>query len=249
MKILVIGDSCTDIFIYGYVNRLCPEAPVPVLEPSRTVTNDGMAGNVKANLESLGAEVELITNKEQITKTRFVDNKSNMMFLRVDSVDTVKSSFDINKVDWNVDAVVVADYNKGFLTENDIKEISYRHNLTFIDTKKHINLDIFKNYTFIKMNEYEWELCQRSGQKYEDWMDKIIVTMSERGCLFNNEIFSVNKEIQVRDLSGAGDTFLAGLVFEFLKSKDIKSSIKFANKCASQVVQKKGVNVVKINLQ
>lgn len=161
MKILVIGDSCTDIFIYGNVSRLCPEAPVPVFEPSRTVTNDGMAGNVRANLESLGAKVNLITNKEQITKTRYVDSKSNQMFLRVDTLDKVKSAFDINRVDWNVDAVIVSDYDKGFLTENDINLISGRHPLTFIDTKKPINLQTFSDYTYIKMNEFEWELCEK----------------------------------------------------------------------------------------
>ena len=35
MKILVIGDSCTDIFIYGEIDRICPEAPVPVFKPIR----------------------------------------------------------------------------------------------------------------------------------------------------------------------------------------------------------------------
>jgi len=35
MKILVIGDSCKDVFIYGKANRLCPEAPVPVFIPQR----------------------------------------------------------------------------------------------------------------------------------------------------------------------------------------------------------------------
>ena len=109
MKILVIGDSCTDVFIYGHSTRMCPEAPVPIFEPSRTVTNDGMAGNVRANLESLGANVNLITNKEQITKTRYVDVKSNQMFLRVDSIDRVRPAFDINRVDWDVDAVIVSD--------------------------------------------------------------------------------------------------------------------------------------------
>ncbi len=52
MRILVIGDSCTDIFVYGNATRLCPEAPAPVFEPSRTVTNDGMAGNVRANYQN-----------------------------------------------------------------------------------------------------------------------------------------------------------------------------------------------------
>ena len=42
MKILVIGDSCTDIFRYGEVNRLAPEAPVPVIKPDREISNPGM---------------------------------------------------------------------------------------------------------------------------------------------------------------------------------------------------------------
>jgi len=198
MKILVIGDSCTDVFIYGHSTRMCPEAPVPIFEPSRTVTNDGMAGNVRANLESLGASVNLITNKEQITKTRYVDVKSNQMFLRVDSIDRVRPAFDINRVDWDVDAVIVSDYDKGFLTENDIHEISKRHELTFIDTKKPINLQTFSDYTFIKMNEYEWELCEKVGAKYEEWADKLIITMSEKGCLYKDVVFPVNNDIEVR---------------------------------------------------
>ena len=56
MKILVIGDSCTDVFIYGRCERLNPEAPIPVFEPTKTVTNQGMAGNVVANLNKLGVQ-------------------------------------------------------------------------------------------------------------------------------------------------------------------------------------------------
>ena len=46
MRILVVGDSCKDVFVYGKVNRLTPEAPVPVFNPTATKTNDGMARNV-----------------------------------------------------------------------------------------------------------------------------------------------------------------------------------------------------------
>ena len=244
MKILVIGDSCTDVFIYGHSSRLCPEAPVPIFEPSRTVTNDGMAGNVKANLESLGASVNLITNKEQITKTRYVDVKSNQMFLRVDSIDRVKPAFDINRVDWDVDAVIVSDYDKGFLTENDIHEISKRHSLTFIDTKKPINLQTFSDYAYIKMNEWEWELCEKAGAKYEEWADKLIITMSEKGCLYKDIVFPVNNDIEFIDLSGAGDKFMASLVYKYVNTESITDAIKFANECATKVVQKKGVTTI-----
>lgn len=240
MKILVIGDNCTDVFIYGRCQRLSPEAPIPVFEPSKTITNDGMAGNVVANLRKLGVEkVELISNHEQITKTRYVEEKSNQMLLRVDSNDKVRNTFDIKKVDFDsYDAIVVADYDKGFLTLSDVEDISKRAKISFIDTKKPLN-DKMKGYTFIKINEVEWELCK--GEEYSDWENKLIVTMSERGAMYNGTRYPVNNDIEVRDLSGAGDTFMASLVVNYLQTNDIKTAIKFANDCATKVVQKRGV--------
>ena len=51
-------------------------------------------------------------------------------------------------------------------------------------------------------------------------------------------------EVPVKDLSGAGDTFLAGLVCEYIKSKNIELAIKFAQECTTIVVQKEGVATV-----
>lgn len=240
MKILVIGDSCTDVFVYGYCKRLCPEGPIPIFEPSRTITNMGMSGNVVANLKSLGAEkVELVTNKEQITKTRYVEEKANHLIIRIDSNDKVSNSFDVKRVPFNdYDAVIVSDYDKGFLTLDDLKLISESHPLTFIDTKKPLGPEM-SGYTFIKINEVEWENCK--GQTYEMWSDKLIVTMSERGAMHNGITYPVNNDIEVRDLSGAGDTFMASLVVSYLKTNSIERSIEYANECATKVVQKRGV--------
>ena len=52
-KVLVIGDSCTDVFIYGIIERISPEAPVPVFNPIKRVENGGMALNVFANIKSM----------------------------------------------------------------------------------------------------------------------------------------------------------------------------------------------------
>jgi D-beta-D-heptose 7-phosphate kinase/D-beta-D-heptose 1-phosphate adenosyltransferase len=240
MKVLVIGDSCTDVFVYGYCKRLCPEGPVPIFEPSRTITNMGMSGNVVANLKSLGAEkVELVTNKEQITKTRYVEEKANHMIIRIDSNDKVSNSFDVKRVPFNdYDAVIVSDYDKGFLSLADLKMISDSHPLTFIDTKKPLSVEM-SNYTFIKINEVEWENCK--GQEYENWRDRLIITMSERGAMYDGITYPVNNDIEVRDLSGAGDTFMASLVVSYLKTKSIEVSIEYANDCATKVVQKRGV--------
>lgn len=227
-------------------SRLSPEAPIPVFEPTKTITNQGMAGNVVANLNKLGVQkVELITNYEQITKTRYVEYKSNQMLLRVDSNDSVQNSFDVKKVDFeSYDAIVVADYDKGFLTNEDIKKIGKKAKLSFIDTKKTIDLENFKGYTFVKMNEVEWERCERYGAKYEEWKDNLIVTMSERGCMYKEKRYSVDTSIEVRDLSGAGDTWMASFAYKYTENSDVDESIKFANDNATLVVQKRGVSTI-----
>ena len=103
MKILVIGESCKDIFHYGKCERLCPEAPVPVFNSVRTADNGGMAMNVYRNLVSLGAGVDVVTNDnwEDISKTRFVDIRTNHMFMRLDQNDDEYGTFDRKKVNFD----------------------------------------------------------------------------------------------------------------------------------------------------
>jgi len=54
-KIIVIGDLMLDRYVWGTVNRISPEAPVPVVEVTREFTRLGGAANVANNLYSLGA--------------------------------------------------------------------------------------------------------------------------------------------------------------------------------------------------
>ena len=68
MRVLVIGDSCQDVFVYGDIERISPEAPVPVFVPTNTEKNDGMARNVSHNVESLEMHISTITNKNGIVK-------------------------------------------------------------------------------------------------------------------------------------------------------------------------------------
>ena len=126
MNVLVIGDSCKDEFIYGECSRICPEAPVPVFNPVETKTNRGMAANVFDNLQSLAKgsiNLTLITNHEDIIKTRYVDRKTNQMLLRVDKNDTCKRvTQEMYLPDY--DAVVISDYNKGLITKKLFKEVN-----------------------------------------------------------------------------------------------------------------------------
>jgi bifunctional ADP-heptose synthase (sugar kinase/adenylyltransferase) len=239
-KVLVIGDSCLDEYIYCTTNRFCPDAPVPILKPESFVSTVGMAGNVTDNLRALDVDVELISNANKIKKTRYVDGRTNHMFFRIDEGEDdvfpiAKKS--LEKIIWeDYNAVVISDYCKGFIDEATISYIAEQHPITFLDTKKQID-SYAKNITFIKINDVEYRYSADFLDK--KYLEKLIITRGPNGAEYEGKIYPV-KKVDVRDTSGAGDTFLAGLVSNYLESFNTVEAIKFANKCATQVVQKKG---------
>lgn len=247
MKILVIGETCIDEFVYGEVKRLCPEAPVPVFNPSYETRNSGMAGNVVENLKALGVnDVYSLTNSNDsdvIIKRRFVDEKSNQMLLRVDINDECGRCEELTYIDFKeYDGVVVSDYNKGFLTHEDLIFISESHPLTFLDTKKRIG-DWALDFTFIKINLQEWNNRMPDIRRNAFLKSRVIVTKGADGAMHNDIEYYVPK-VEFKDVSGAGDTFLAALAYSYLSQGQITDAIEFANECASKVVQKHGVTTV-----
>ncbi len=70
-----------------------------------------------------------------------------------------------------------------------------------------------------------------------------IVTMGTQGALYRDTLYPV-ESTDIKDLYGAGDTFLAGLCVKFCETKDVELAITYANECATKVVQKKGVATV-----
>ena len=114
-RILVIGDVMVDAYLMGTVNRMSPEAPVPVVDLMKKDERIGGAGNVALNLAALGAspiicsvigadseserlvhlfqEANISTdgiyassNRRTTVKTRVLSN--NQQLLRIDSEDT-----------------------------------------------------------------------------------------------------------------------------------------------------------------
>ena len=245
-KILIIGDSCTDVFTYGHVYRLAPEGPIPVFNPIMSKSNGGMALNVCANITAIGTFNTLITQKEEIVKTRYVDERTNTLLLRVDTNDKVsRISRDVieniknnHYQDFSYDALIISDYCKGFLTEEDIDEISKNNFNVFLDTKKILG-DWCKCVNYIKINHTEYNRTKHTIDQL-DIINQMIITKSDEGCEYQGVTFPVEK-VNIKDVSGAGDTFISGLVCEYVKTKDIMKAILFAQDCATTVVQKKGV--------
>ena len=121
-RVLVVGDIMLDHYVLGEVNRISPEAPVPILSFKEEREVLGGAGNVVSNLINLGARVEIATiigsdsagkrvkellsllevssdficeceNENTTKKTRFISNGNQLLRLDVDSTNFSEKDF------------------------------------------------------------------------------------------------------------------------------------------------------------
>jgi rfaE bifunctional protein kinase chain/domain len=79
-KVMIIGDIMIDAYIFGEVERISPEAPVPVLNVAEREYRLGGAGNVAKNIRSLGATpimCSVIGNDENAIILRSLMTKKN----------------------------------------------------------------------------------------------------------------------------------------------------------------------------
>jgi bifunctional ADP-heptose synthase (sugar kinase/adenylyltransferase) len=231
-NILLVGDDCIDVYQYGNVNRISPEAPVPVFTFSHEERKPGMAGNVARNLEALGCCINYL-HGETSTKTRLIDIRSKQQIVRIDNdvqSQPLEFATDIPDV---YDAVVISDYDKGTVSYELIEELIALSIPIFIDTKK-TDLERMQG-AWVKINELEYS-------KIKTECTGLIVTLGSNGAKVpHHELSFAAPRVEVSDVCGAGDTFLAALVCEYLTQKDIAPAIKYAIKAASITVQHLGV--------
>lgn len=242
IKILVVGENCEDNFIYGECKRLSPEAPVPIMNPIHIVQNSGMSGNVVENLKSLNKDLNIDHwhQSEKILKTRFVDKKTNHMFLRLDDGEAYISPMTHSQEKLSsikdYDLVIVSDYDKGFLDDEWLKYLGKFGQLSILDSKRKLSKEIVESFTFVKLNEKEY---WKNTDVHE--CENIIVTLGEKGAKYDGVIYESPKPQETIDVSGAGDTFTASFILSYYMTKDVEKSILFANEKSAIVVSKRGV--------
>jgi D-glycero-beta-D-manno-heptose-7-phosphate kinase len=238
-NILLIGDTCIDEYRYGVVERISPEAPVPIFKIVRVEQKNGMASNVEENLKSLGCNVTAYYGKQSL-KTRIVHEKSKQHLLRIDD-DVISHPLIIESIDniQNYDAIVISDYNKGFVSYETIKSLRKKYDgPIFLDTKKK---DLYHfGGIYVKINESEFNNSISIN-------DMLIVTLGENGAMLkhtnpwgdstNYFLYFKCPKVEVSDVTGAGDTFLSALTYQYLKTKNISASIDFAIRASSITVQ------------
>lgn len=243
MKVLLIGDSCLDEYHYGLCERISPEAPVPVFRFLSLETKNGMAHNVYKNLLSFNLDIDFVSNDPSLLiKRRFIDDKSKQMLLREDiesHIEPVKIKDCIDK-DAKYDAYVVSDYCKGSIDYLELKELIQDFDgPVFIDTK---NPDLqFFEKCIIKINNYEADRIFNIPKDCE-----IITTLGKDGASWRKKIFPAPL-VDVFDVTGAGDIFLASLCFFYLYFNDLAKAIQMAIFLASKSVQHCGIYVLTLD--
>ncbi len=288
MKFIVIGDLILDKFIYGDINRISPEAPVPILDVTKKINVAGGAYNVHAHLINLGCFSTFMTvvgedfeslkfdffddfnssnsfffpekNRKTSLKTRLIAVYNHNHQIRYDE-ETVKDIDDdsenkiiakLSKIIDNETFIILNDYKKGVISKNLTKKIikiSKKYDAKiFVDSKRN-DVSQFKNSYLLKPNKYEFNQIQlRFGlsknfeQACKELVAKLnlkylIVTMGDDGihcCDDQLNYFSIPSiPVNVKELSGAGDSVLSILAVAINKGYDIYKSVKIANKIAS----------------
>lgn len=230
-NILLVGDKCIDIYTYGTVDRLSPEAPIPIFNKIKSEMKPGMADNVRLNLQNLGCVVNFI-HTEECTKERIIDQRSKQQIVRIDNDISCTPIQFITDIPDTYDAIVISDYNKGSVTYELIEELIATSLPVFIDTKK-TDLERMQG-AWVKINESEYS-------KLKSECSGLIVTLGDKGAwVKHHEVHTKAPKVEVVDVTGAGDTFLAALTYMFLMTSNITTSVEFATKAASVTVKNMG---------
>jgi rfaE bifunctional protein kinase chain/domain len=305
-RILVIGDVMLDHFVWGRVNRISPEAPVPVVDFERENFMPGGAANVARNLTSLGGKADLcgLVGKDEaatILKQLLEQDQVGTHSLHADrsrptarKIRIVAGQQQVARLDREVrgsinasltralvrgleqslksaDAIIVADYGKGVVTQGLLDALRARcrprAKWLSVDPKPVHPLNL-EGLSLLTPNRKEaFELAgladtMRHNHPLEDASllrvaDKLmaelspavlLITLGELGLLLCQRdvppihIATVARE--VFDVSGAGDTVIASFTLAIAAGASPLEAAIFSNHAAGVVVGKRGTATV-----
>jgi D-beta-D-heptose 7-phosphate kinase/D-beta-D-heptose 1-phosphate adenosyltransferase len=246
MKVLVIGDVIIDKYIYGTSTRISPEAPVPVITYIEEKETKGGAGLVYENLKSLGVDVDMFETLGPVSvKTRIICD--GHYITRIDDDKPAKGMEVLKQVqetDFSkYDYIVLSDYNKGVLDEarEIIKHINTFNCKVIVDPKE--NQWFYEGAWLVKPNYSEFESLE-----FDNWQGNIITTNAgeEVVATIDGKRYEVPVDnLEVADVTGAGDCFLASFVYALTKGYDYEKAIKVAVRGSTESVKHAGTYILK----
>jgi rfaE bifunctional protein kinase chain/domain len=175
----------------------------------------------------------------------------------------------LEKIITNVDLVIFSDFNYGCLPQDMLDKIisCAQTNNVFIAADSQSSSQIgdisrYKGVNLITPTEREARISTKNKDsgiivlaeelRHLTGASSVFLKMGEEGFIIHSpsniegwvtdRIEALNSS--PKDVSGAGDTFLAGLVAEYAKTQNIEQAIEFAQECTTIVVQKLGVSTI-----
>ncbi len=253
-RIVVIGDAFEDEWVSGDVERISPEAPVPILRVRERHTAPGGAANVAANIEALGATATFL-GKQCGRKTRFFDRQT---LLRVDEEDDAPISEGYQATILEAlaaapfDVLVLSDYAKGTLT-HDLCQRAIRwaeeNRVKVIVDPKSADWQKYSGCDVICPNDAEY--ARSEGKSWSIGSAHILLTRGADGMALLSPLAKQSdwtiipgRAVDVRDVCGAGDTVIATLACALAVGFDLVPAARLANAAASVAVSKSGTSTV-----
>lgn len=249
-RIAVVGDAMTDIWVHGRVERISPEAPIPVFVKESERELPGGAANVAANIEALGAAAYLVgkLGNEWPVKTRYVVNRQQMF--RVDDEDCTPITPEREReilhlvTNFEPDVIVISDYAKGVCTPTLCQALIETRAPVVVDPKDK-DWTKYQGCAVITPNEQEFQAW--GGRNSLLKFPNLIVTQGHRGMWLSSyggrDMTLPAMTHEVADVTGAGDTVVATLACCLAIDMDLEQAARTANAAAGVVVQKSGTAI------
>ncbi len=248
-RVVVVGDAFEDEWVRGDVERISPEAPVPILRVRERHTSPGGAANVAANIEALGATATFL-GKLCGRKTRFFDRQT---LLRVDEEDDapIPEGYQPSILEalaaTPCDVLVLSDYAKGTLTPDLCQRLiawAKEKGVKVVTDPKGKDWRKYEGSYVLTPNEHEYDNRTHGAGEH------VIVTRGVDGAdivYFTGHRQRIEgRPVTVRDVCGAGDTFTAALACALAVGFDLVTAARLANAAASVAVSKAGTSTVSL---
>lgn len=245
LKILVVGDPINDIYRFGHVDRVSPEAPVPVFIEDRIEERLGGAANVLNQLHALGCEAHgawIYKQYHWTSKVRYM--VGNHQLLRHDR--DVECENRIPALE-GFSAVIISDYAKGACTPEVCSEAilgARKGHIPLIVDPKGTDWTKYTGATVICPNEAEMKASVGNTTLYD-----IVLKRGARGITLMRRDGDADFPATARhvfDVTGAGDTVTAVIAACLAAGASLPDACRLANLAAGHVVSEVGTTVCSI---
>jgi D-glycero-beta-D-manno-heptose-7-phosphate kinase len=295
-SVLVLGDAMLDRYWYGTVERISPEAPVPVLRVERQDHRPGGAANVALNVRTLGVRATLLaacgddepgrllqhllttqgvdarlerdTGAQTLVKLRTVGRAQQLLRLDFEAqpcagtLARLREHFDTVLLDH--DAVVLADYGKGCLTDpattRALIAVARAHGRPVLVDPNGPDWERYTGASMITPNRAQ--LAQAMGawsseaQLHERafalrqrlQLESLLLTRSHEGMILfdaQGALHVAARASEVFDVTGAGDTVIATLAALMSCGLSARAAVPLANRAGGIVVGKFGTAAIR----